>query len=557
MPTHIYAAIGATEATAQEVISSASSEYLRSNVQVYVDATSGDDGNPGTSGSPVKTLIRALEILPVAWAGKCRIHLAAGTYDMPLRWATGSPIAGGQRLLVEGHMSVIVPGTITGVAFDARNCLVITDNTLVMTPNAHRLMYVEFLTGTHAGWRYPITANTPTDLTLLKGNTNPLPPSPGDLFQVVVPDAVIQTLALAHGMTYTGVIAAFKDCDISMDPSSLNYEQDCSMMFDTCRFTNPSLVLLRTRTLNVTNGEAYFGPLNAGMRHEFDDFPQSISDDYANGVIFQAAVASVGNAGSMTGTSMVHEGGNISGSFTAQWGGAMTFHGVDVNSTVGLALDADGGYVTLGGASGQPISKIRTPSQNSLQVANGGRGSFSNIQTTSIHINGNGVLVDGVGSRAALVGVTTPSPIARYGIVVSNGAYCNVDATTTANGVLGNFIVDSIPGSWANNRVNGVFSNLVSRLDGGSPVLFSAGPYVNGNTANYMSFVVRVAVGANAATVSSNLVRAASALRGTIMRGQPGIAIQSVAPGAGSVTVTLSAMAMVTPVDVLIENIGN
>jgi len=54
------------------------------NVDIYADATIGNDANPGTATQPVLTLERALLLLPVrGWTGRCRIHLSAGTFDLP------------------------------------------------------------------------------------------------------------------------------------------------------------------------------------------------------------------------------------------------------------------------------------------------------------------------------------------------------------------------------------------------------------------------------------------------------------------------------------------
>ena len=60
-------------------------------VGVFVDGTSGDDGNPGTKASPVKSITTALTKL----AGKARVYVCAGTYPEHVKLTTAVSIYGG------------------------------------------------------------------------------------------------------------------------------------------------------------------------------------------------------------------------------------------------------------------------------------------------------------------------------------------------------------------------------------------------------------------------------------------------------------------------------
>lgn len=75
-------------------------EYVAGNagvaIDIYADATLGNDANPGTAALPVQTLRRAEELLPTTVTGAAVIHLAAGTYNDPsVILAIGGPFAAG------------------------------------------------------------------------------------------------------------------------------------------------------------------------------------------------------------------------------------------------------------------------------------------------------------------------------------------------------------------------------------------------------------------------------------------------------------------------------
>lgn len=527
---------------------------VRKDVEIYADEATGSDTSPGDSPTTaVKTLTVALERIPPYWTGKCRIHLATGTYTMPTRWANGTPLVGGQRLLLEGTLSTVAgPYTIDagGVTIDANGRIVIANAGMGLV-GSHRGEYVEFLsgvqsTGPNEGWRYAIVSNTPTSITLMLPNNNA--PSPGDSFRIAKPGTVLVSPAVPY--TYTSVLCAFRDIDFDMPFFGLQYDQDCSLIADTCRFLSLSPTFFQT--LVVTNGELILGSLHSlnGHRAEFDDFPVPSNWNYANGPVFKGVILSAGFGGYIDSAGMVFDtAGGPAVVVQAGLGGWLRCYCLDAVNLANATVNAyDRGILTIGDFStgNKVIGRISTTHNVAFLVQTGGKGSLGNTQVFTSNGSGSGVRVADQGSYAELIGVTSPSPIARYGVEVLRGAYCKVDATTTAHGQLaGNndFIVDDIPGDYVSNSIYGVRSLNGSQLDRGSPTLLFSGPVAPPGPADYMGFVLNGAV--TPALVNCNIVKAGSVVRVTPLNLAPGMTLLSAltggAAGAGNITLTFSA----------------
>jgi hypothetical protein len=124
---------------------SAAGPYLTMDFVRYVDATTGDDSNPGTQAQPLKTLDTAFRQVPPEWGRKARIYLAAGNYDLPP--GSGLPTAynfghgvgvGAEPLLIQGVMTTMFSRNITG----STNSGVSVDGA-ALTPHAWRGYFAE------------------------------------------------------------------------------------------------------------------------------------------------------------------------------------------------------------------------------------------------------------------------------------------------------------------------------------------------------------------------------------------------------------------------------
>src|SRR5688572_25468810 len=97
------------KADAKEALACQSDDYA-----MFVDATNGNDANPGTKGSPKKTIKNAIEKAN----GKPRIYICDGTYDERVTLTTATSLIGGFACTSWGYTGTkarIAP-TATGVA---------------------------------------------------------------------------------------------------------------------------------------------------------------------------------------------------------------------------------------------------------------------------------------------------------------------------------------------------------------------------------------------------------------------------------------------------------
>ncbi len=88
-------------------------------MDIYVDATDGDDGNAGTIGAPLKTFNAAVALIPTIINHVVTIHLTAdaGTYTAgTLKNRVAGSVDG--EIIIEGALTVAVSGAITARADD-------------------------------------------------------------------------------------------------------------------------------------------------------------------------------------------------------------------------------------------------------------------------------------------------------------------------------------------------------------------------------------------------------------------------------------------------------
>jgi hypothetical protein len=167
------------------------------DVLQYVDASTGNDANPGSQALPLKTLEAALSRAPALWRGKNRIILAAGNYDITDINGTGQRIISvgegvgpdAEPLVIMGSGFTNVLGDRTATSGTAND---VTDSTLSMTVDAHVGATLLVLSGAQAGYRKMIRGNTATQFDF--NDSMPGVMGAGDRFRIERPSAVLRCL---------------------------------------------------------------------------------------------------------------------------------------------------------------------------------------------------------------------------------------------------------------------------------------------------------------------------------------------------------------------------
>jgi hypothetical protein len=164
------------------------------NVDLFVNATTGSDSNPGTLALPLQTWDGVFATMPPQYTGYCRVHWAAGDYFVqspvgppsPLKRDTLPRCMGptGQPVAFIGAVQSIAgaPGvrTVTNVTSGWQ----IEDNTMTLAPRAAVGAHIRVISGFNTGWRIMIKANDATHLELVSGNAFL---SNGDQFVIEAP----------------------------------------------------------------------------------------------------------------------------------------------------------------------------------------------------------------------------------------------------------------------------------------------------------------------------------------------------------------------------------
>jgi hypothetical protein len=165
------------------------------DIDIYVNAGTGNDANPGTITEPVQTLGRALQIVPSEWDGFCNIHLAAGNYSISGQMGTsgirtdyiGSPVGTNAKPLAWIGEFVAVSAVLTAVAGSSTTQAVVAGP---LTPDDYLGATVLVLTGAAAGTRIQVRGNTATDILFINGANNAI--GIGDTFRVERPASVVK-----------------------------------------------------------------------------------------------------------------------------------------------------------------------------------------------------------------------------------------------------------------------------------------------------------------------------------------------------------------------------
>jgi hypothetical protein len=164
------------------------------DVNIYVDAGTGNDLNPGTASEPLATIDMALKTVPAEWTGACNIHLAAGNYSISGQMGTsgirtdyiGSPVGTNAKPLAWIGEFVAVSAVLTAVAGSSTTQAVVAGP---LTPDDYLGATVLVLTGAAAGTRIQVRGNTATDILFINAANNAI--GIGDTFRVERPASIV------------------------------------------------------------------------------------------------------------------------------------------------------------------------------------------------------------------------------------------------------------------------------------------------------------------------------------------------------------------------------
>lgn len=155
-------------------------------VNLYVDATLGDDLNTGTSDKPFKTIQAAVGAVPKYIKHKTIIHIGSGSfpgfYVEGFRFDHTDTTSLGDWLQFSGTLktATLGAGTATGTATGgtagtgfSSSWGTLVDSGNAWTTNALRGLLVEIVSGTGIGQIFPIDSNTSTTITIAGAWTAP------------------------------------------------------------------------------------------------------------------------------------------------------------------------------------------------------------------------------------------------------------------------------------------------------------------------------------------------------------------------------------------------
>lgn len=240
------AAIVTAEAFATAADAVISARAGLQDVILYVDSSAGNDSNAGTAGSPFQTLAKALQTVPSAPTGKCRIMLAgAGPYTMPANAAGVSPGPYGEPLVVSGDtFTQITTGTVSSVSGAT-----LTPTVGGMTVDLYRGAIYHGLTGTSSGKYYTIATNSASQLTSI-GNT--FGAANGDTFEILTARTVITGPDVQ--INGSGKIGFYR-CKFTWGATDI--VESASVLFDACNLAGTGRFNARFRA------RAYFANTNS------------------------------------------------------------------------------------------------------------------------------------------------------------------------------------------------------------------------------------------------------------------------------------------------------
>lgn len=176
---------------------------------IYADAVTGDDANPGTQALPVRTLLRAVALIPAYWEGIMRIWLVSpGTYSQPgddvlilLPGRGGNPVYVSQNtqlLEIVGGFTDAAGGPQT-VTASGPGSGEVTAAGLPGAPDTYAGDRIRTLSGASPGATSLICENDPGGVVTVQDGAVASSLGPGDTFVIERPDRVIGGLLTVSG----------------------------------------------------------------------------------------------------------------------------------------------------------------------------------------------------------------------------------------------------------------------------------------------------------------------------------------------------------------------
>lgn len=517
-----------------------------SAVDIYADAVIGLDTNPGTALLPVRTLSRALALLPLnGWLGHCRVHLSVGIFDLPSIAGLPGPAAGGEPVTIDGTFMDSGFGlrTATGTTGGARNCLVTDAAIGPLVVDAWAGRFLRWTSGNLSGERWGIATNGVNTFSLLN-DTLVAGPAPGDQYFIESPGTVLRTPNLpvsARNASWSLVASclAVRGCVLSLGAwavleSSTLYLESCWQRADSAATIATGLEALSESAIRV-------GALRYFMPGMFGDLPDTRSG--AAG-LFASAPGLAARHGCRNGSGVFAWGAYIYRGIPALHIGCQQsawsfYRAVDcrwtANGAVGFQVfnsyfsvgsgDANGALSVLSGSATSTIFSLYMTQAlvSNVNVLQGDIGVYAN----------RGTYVVAFGIIGAL---------ASHFLYAVNTSQAAESGACTATGAVSDWRADAWRASRVLSAASGLLEARGTQVSSTALVPTNPVPLLTGSVVQNMRFVARFAAGGGAVwSCTHNLVRAASLVRVSPIT--PQAAMMPVRVGLAAVTITLTAVA--------------
>jgi len=401
----------------------AESRGVPQKLDVYADAATGSDNNPGTPLRPTLTLDAEFAIVARqtgagrGWASWCHMNAAAGTYTLAASAIVVPPASSGigpEPPVLVGAMadSGLGARTVAGSSAGAgATFATVTDTAGGLVVNAWKGYFLRYTSGAQAGKQYLIDANTANVFTLVGTQSVPVN---GDTYVVESPATIVRTannILLVNGTDNSILGARQVQFDGQSGATSDLSIRQGTLIHSACWFKNwfavtsePTGAVLTEQFSASATQRIYFpslgipqtigsyfvsGVANASLnttRFSTLDLQQSMFDGVSiqainNGRVNISACAFQGASGvrstangtiTLSGTRFEAVSGLVGDYATAaivgDSGARVTVSTTDVSNCVGIALSLSGSAVgriqTLVGSgnAGVPVSILRTAS---------------------------------------------------------------------------------------------------------------------------------------------------------------------------------------------------
>lgn len=129
-------------------------------VSLYIDASSGNDSNNGSSGNPVQTWSRIQELVTHLDLHNLTVY-ATGTFSTAFKLDLGH-LHGDAAISIEGQGTTVLDGPRTA---DIHSASTIGTVGAGWTINAYQNRFIEILSGTYSGYILPVKSNTADTIT--------------------------------------------------------------------------------------------------------------------------------------------------------------------------------------------------------------------------------------------------------------------------------------------------------------------------------------------------------------------------------------------------------